>query len=219
MGVTEGNPDRYQALAVDARGLSLRQVGSSACNSDAECFRFDRCLLRPGVAAGWPCRIEPRQLSARSHGLGALARGCQSRRRACLPPIAGDIEAFLAAQFQTGAKSSSINRRLSSLRRFYRLQLLLGTPARTIRRCAFSRRNCRDTAEESVGGADRRAASSAPIRKRRWDCATAPCWRRSTLPGCACPELVGLHLGSSQSRHGRRPRSGQGQQGAIGPHG
>jgi integrase/recombinase XerD len=39
----------------------------------------------------------------------------------------GDIEGFLAAQFKTGAKSSSINRRLSSLRRFYRLQLLLGT--------------------------------------------------------------------------------------------
>jgi integrase/recombinase XerD len=39
----------------------------------------------------------------------------------------GDIEAFLAAQFKTRAKSSSINRRLSSLRRFYRLQVLLGT--------------------------------------------------------------------------------------------
>ena len=38
-----------------------------------------------------------------------------------------DIEAFLAAQFRAKAKATSINRRLSTLRRFYRLQVLLGT--------------------------------------------------------------------------------------------
>jgi integrase/recombinase XerD len=38
-----------------------------------------------------------------------------------------DVEAFLAAQFRDKAKVSSINRRLSSLRRFYRLQAAQGT--------------------------------------------------------------------------------------------
>ena len=38
----------------------------------------------------------------------------------------GDVEAFLAAQFRSKAKATSINRRLSSLRRFYRLQLQQG---------------------------------------------------------------------------------------------
>ncbi len=38
-----------------------------------------------------------------------------------------DIEAFLAAQFRAKAKATSINRRLSTLRRFYRLQVQQGT--------------------------------------------------------------------------------------------
>jgi integrase/recombinase XerD len=38
-----------------------------------------------------------------------------------------DIEGFLAAQFRARAKATSINRRLSSIRRFYRLHLQQGT--------------------------------------------------------------------------------------------
>jgi integrase/recombinase XerD len=38
-----------------------------------------------------------------------------------------DIEAFLAAQFRAKAKATSINRRLSTLRRFYRLQVQQAT--------------------------------------------------------------------------------------------
>jgi integrase/recombinase XerD len=38
-----------------------------------------------------------------------------------------DIEAFLAAQFHAKAKATSISRRLSSLRRFYRLHMQQGT--------------------------------------------------------------------------------------------
>src|SRR5438552_6164628 len=37
------------------------------------------------------------------------------------------VEAFLAAQFRAKAKASSINRRLSSVRRFYRLHLMQGS--------------------------------------------------------------------------------------------
>jgi integrase/recombinase XerD len=39
----------------------------------------------------------------------------------------GDVEGFLAAQFRTRAKATSIGRRLSSLRRFYRMQAAEGT--------------------------------------------------------------------------------------------
>jgi hypothetical protein len=42
-------------------------------------------------------------------------------RKGLLAAERGDVEAFLAAQFQTRAKVASINRRLSTLRRFYRL--------------------------------------------------------------------------------------------------
>src|SRR5580765_2636155 len=38
-----------------------------------------------------------------------------------------DIEGFLAAQFRAKAKATSISRRLSSLRRFYRLHMQQGT--------------------------------------------------------------------------------------------
>ena len=40
-----------------------------------------------------------------------------------------DIESFLAAQFRGRARATSISRRLSSLRRFYRLQAMQGTLA------------------------------------------------------------------------------------------
>jgi integrase/recombinase XerD len=40
-----------------------------------------------------------------------------------------DVESFLAAQFRAKARATSINRRLSSLRRFYRLQTMLGVLA------------------------------------------------------------------------------------------
>ena len=47
----------------------------------------------------------------------------------CSRPGAVDIESFLAVQFRAEAKSTSIGRRLSSLRRFYRLQAAQGTIA------------------------------------------------------------------------------------------
>lgn len=47
-------------------------------------------------------------------------------RKALLEAERTDIEAFLAAQFRAKAKATSINRRLSTLRRFYRLQMQQG---------------------------------------------------------------------------------------------
>ncbi|MDQ6917381.1 MAG: site-specific tyrosine recombinase XerD [Pseudomonadota bacterium] len=87
---------------------------------DAFC---DQVWLQDGLAAS--------SLASYRRDLVAWARWLEDREResgkGLLGADRGDVEAFLAAQFQAGAKSSSINRRLSSLRRFYRLQVLLGT--------------------------------------------------------------------------------------------
>jgi integrase/recombinase XerD len=49
--------------------------------------------------------------------------------KALLAADRSDVESFLAAQFRAGARATSINRRLSSLRRFYRLHTTQGTLA------------------------------------------------------------------------------------------
>jgi integrase/recombinase XerD len=93
---------------------------NSSALIDAFC---DQVWLQDGLAAS--------SLASYRGDLVAWARWLKHDKsrtgKSLLAANRGDIEAFLAAQFQTGAKSSSINRRLSSLRRFYRLQLLLGT--------------------------------------------------------------------------------------------
>src|SRR5450755_4263193 len=93
---------------------------NSSALIDAFC---DQVWLQDGLAAS--------SLASYRRDLVAWARWLEPEKNAAgkslLAADRGDIEAFLAAQFKAGAKSSSINRRLSSLRRFYRLQLLLGT--------------------------------------------------------------------------------------------
>ena len=78
---------------------------------DAFC---DQVWLRDGLAAS-SLQSYRRDLIAWADWLARRGQGdmlCAGR---------ADVEAFLAAQFQRKAKITSINRRLSSLRRFYRL--------------------------------------------------------------------------------------------------
>jgi integrase/recombinase XerD len=93
---------------------------TSSALIDAFC---DQVWLQDGLAAS--------SLASYRRDLVAWARWLENDGpqpgRSLLAAKRGDIEAFLAAQFKKRAKSSSINRRLSSLRRFYRLQVLLGT--------------------------------------------------------------------------------------------
>jgi integrase/recombinase XerD len=92
---------------------------SSTALIDAFC---DQVWLQDGLAAS--------SLASYRRDLVAWANWLQKDGsqpgKGLLAAKRGDIEGFLAAQFKTRAKSSSINRRLSSLRRFYRLQVLLG---------------------------------------------------------------------------------------------
>src|SRR5450631_3532402 len=90
---------------------------NSSALIDAFC---DQVWLQDGLAAS--------SLASYRRDLAAWAAWLE--RDASKPMLAaerGDVEAFLAAQFRSKAKASSINRRLSSVRRFYRLHLGLGT--------------------------------------------------------------------------------------------
>ncbi len=92
---------------------------TSSALIDAFC---DQVWLQDGLAAS--------SLASYRRDLVAWARWLENEGpkpgKSLLAAKRGEIEAFLAAQFKSRAKSSSINRRLSSLRRFYRLQVLLG---------------------------------------------------------------------------------------------
>ena len=75
-------------------------------------------------------------------------------RNTLLAAERGDVEAFLAAQFRNRAKATSIGRRLSSLRRFYRLQTLQGTikadPTLRVRAPKLPRRLPKTLSEQQV---------------------------------------------------------------------
>jgi integrase/recombinase XerD len=77
---------------------------------DAFC---DQLWLQDGLARSSLTSYR-RDLVAWSHWLGA---------RPLLAADRGDVEAWLADQFHAKAKATSVARRLSSLRRFYRMQL------------------------------------------------------------------------------------------------
>ncbi|HEX7271619.1 MAG TPA: site-specific tyrosine recombinase XerD [Casimicrobiaceae bacterium] len=106
----------------------------------------------------------------------------------------GDVESFLAAQFRSKARVTSINRRLSSLRRFYRLQAMQGTlasdPTLRIRSPKLPRRLPKQLSEAQVeallGAPD--VATPLGLRDRAM---------LETLyaTGLRVSELVGLKLG------------------------
>jgi integrase/recombinase XerD len=82
---------------------------------DAFC---DQIWLQDGLAAA--------SIASYRRDLVAIA-GWLRRRGATLETAQrSDVEAFLADQFKGKAKATSIARRLSALRRYYRLQLQLG---------------------------------------------------------------------------------------------
>ena len=104
-----------------------------------------------------------------------------------------DVEAFLAAQFQKKAKIASINRRLSTLRRFYRLQAAQATlaadPTLRVKSPKLPRSLPRNLSEDQVA-----ALLGAP------DTATALGLRDRAMletlyaTGLRVSELVGLKL-------------------------
>ncbi len=96
----------------------MTEQKSAAELIDAFC---DQMWLQDGLA--------PASLSSYRRDLAAWAGWLEARGSSLLAAQRGDVEAFLAAQYTTKAKATSISRRLSSLRRFYGLQLQQGTLA------------------------------------------------------------------------------------------
>ncbi len=105
-----------------------------------------------------------------------------------------DVEAYIGAQFNNRAKVTSINRRLSSLRRFYQLQLQRGAlkedPCLRVKSPKMPRRLPKNLSEAQV-----EALLGAP------DCSTVRGLRDRTMietlyaTGLRVSELVGLKLG------------------------
>ena len=82
---------------------------------DAFC---DQLWLQDGLAAS--------SLASYRRDLGQWAAWLDTQASSLLAAQRSDVEAFLANQYRHNAKASSIARRLSSLRRFYGLQLQQG---------------------------------------------------------------------------------------------
>ena len=83
---------------------------------DAFC---DQAWLQDGLA--------PSSLSSYRRDLNQWAKWLDRRGVTLLSAQRTDVEAFLAEQFRTKAKATSIARRLSAVRRFYALQLQQGS--------------------------------------------------------------------------------------------
>jgi len=78
----------------------------------------------------------------------------RAARKALLAADRGDVETFLADQFRAKAKATSIGRRLSALRRFYRMHAALGSigtdPTLRVRAPKLPRRLPKSLSEEQV---------------------------------------------------------------------
>jgi integrase/recombinase XerD len=110
---------------------------------DAFC---DQVWLQDGLA--------PSSLASYRHDLTAWSAWLERRGSALLAAQRADVETWLAEQFRAKAKATSIARRLSSLRRFYALQLLQGTlradPTLRVRAPKLPRRLPKNLSEAQV---------------------------------------------------------------------
>ena len=104
-------------LEPDPRGREPTRPVDAATAAAIDAF-CDQLWLRDGLA--------PASLAAYRRDLGAWATWLSGRGRALGAADRGDVEAWLADQFRTKARATSIARRLSALRRFYRLRLEQG---------------------------------------------------------------------------------------------
>jgi integrase/recombinase XerD len=119
-------------------------AAGTAALIDAFC---DQVWLQDGLAAS----------SLASYRRDLIAWATWLERTAGKPLLAadrGDVEGFLASQFKAKARMTSISRRLSSLRRFYRLHLQQGTakadPTLRVRSPKLPRRLPKNLSEAQV---------------------------------------------------------------------
>ena len=158
---------RDQALAARPRRLSVRRV--SARDADAAAHRR---VLRPALAAGRPRAGVARRVSARSRRVVGVARASAGLR--CSPRPRATSRPGSPTQFAAKAKATSIARRLSTLRRFYRLAARARAGARGPDGCACSApkrprrlpKNLSEKQVEALLAAPDRRPRSRPARPR-----------------------------------------------------
>ncbi len=106
----------------------------------------DQVWLQDGLAAA--------SLASYRRDLTQWATWLEKRGRALLAAQRMDVEAWLAEQFRAKAKATSIARRLSSLRRFYALQMQQATirsdPTARVRAPKLPRRLPKNLSEDQV---------------------------------------------------------------------
>ena len=144
-------------------------TSKSADLIDAFC---DQLWLQDGLAASSLSSYR-RDLNAWTAWLGT---------RGLLAADRGDVEGWLADQFRAKAKATSVARRLSALRRFYRLQLERATvredPTARVRAPKQPRRLPKLLSEAQVEAL--RPGTDGSMNG-------APCSKRSLPPVCAFP--------------------------------
>ena len=155
---------------------------TSADLIDAFC---DQVWLQDGLA--------PSSLASYRRDLTAWAAWLDRRNRSLLAAQRTDVEAFLADQFRAKAKATSIARRLSSLRRFYALQLLQGTlradPTLRVRAPKLPRRLPKNLSEVQV-----EALLAAPDPETTLGLRDRAMLETLYATGLRVSELVGLTL-------------------------
>jgi integrase/recombinase XerD len=151
---------------------------------DAFC---DQVWLQDGLA--------PSSLASYRRDLEAWSAWLErNARKRLLAAERGDIESFLAMQFRAQAKTTSIGRRLSSLRRFYRLQAAQGTirtdPTLRVRSPKLPRRLPKSLSEKQV-----EALLDAPDTQTTLGLRDRAMLETLYATGLRVSELVGLKLG------------------------
>jgi integrase/recombinase XerD len=102
-----------------------------------------------------------------------------TRGAALLQTTHGDIQGYLGhLLLEQKAKASSTGRNVSSLKRLFRYLL---------RQNKISIDPTLQIATPKLPRNLSSCCSTHPTRKRRWDCATAPCWKCCMPRDCACP--------------------------------
>jgi integrase/recombinase XerD len=129
---------------VTSHPAAKTRPGESTSLIDAFC---DRLWLEDGLAAT--------SLESYRRDLARWAGWLEHNKgKGLLAANRGDVEDFLAQQFTSRAKATSIGRRLSSLRRFYRMQAALGSiiadPTLRVRAPKLARRLPKSLSEERV---------------------------------------------------------------------
>ncbi len=149
---------------------------------DAFC---DQVWLQDGLA--------PTSLASYRRDLGGWAKWLEGAGRTLLAAQRGDVEGFLAAQYAGRAKATSIARRLSSLRRFYALQVQQGTlaadPTLRVRSPKLPRRLPKNVSEKEVD-----ALLAAPVTETVLGLRDRAMLETLYATGLRVSELTGLKI-------------------------